>query len=288
MSTTLEMAQNCSLVFFITGCSSGFGRELAIAALASGFRVIATARTIETLKALEDLGAKSLSFDVNSPPDTLNELANKAIAIYGQVDYLVNNAGFTSGGAIEEHSPTEVLEQFNTNFFGLVNTTNAFLPHFRARGTGTLVNIGSVASTGGQPSAGIYAASKAAVDAVSDTWAKELAEYGIRSISVQPGNFRTEVLKPTNGRFAANKVDGYAMAHGVVEFLSKQYAGNEPGDPVKGAQNIITLVTKNGKLPLRLVLGDDAFPKLETFYKERLAELEATRELSTGTSFTQA
>ncbi|KAJ7356393.1 hypothetical protein DFH08DRAFT_1075605 [Mycena albidolilacea] len=278
------MTQNTS-VFLITGCSSGLGREIVIAALASGFRVIATARKVDTLTGLEEKGAKVLPLDVTSTPEALKEFAAKAIAIYGQIDYLVNNAGFAQGGAIEEHSPKEITDQFNTNFFGLVNTTDAFLPHFRARKAGTLVNISSVASIGGQPGAGIYAASKAAVDAVSDTWAQELAEYGIRSISVQPGNFRTEVLNPTNGRFASNVVDGYALAHGVVSFLSMHLAGKEPGDPVKGAKNIITVVTKEGQLPVRLALGDDAHPKLEKFYHERLGELEATRELSTGTSF---
>ncbi|KAJ7356401.1 putative short-chain oxidoreductase [Mycena albidolilacea] len=283
------MAQNTSPVFLVTGSSSGLGREIVIAALASGFRVIATARKVDTLTGLEEKGAKVLPLDVTSTPEALKEFAAKATSIYGQIDYLVNNAGFAQGGAIEEHSPKEITDQFNTNFFGLVNTTNAFLPHFRTRKAGTLVNISSVASLGGQPGAGVYAASKAAVDAVSDTWAQELAEYGIRSISVQPGTFRTEALKPVNARFAANVIEGnYALAHGVVDFLSKHVAGNEPGDPAKGAQNIIALVTKAGQLPLRFVVGDDGHPKLEKFYKERSAELEATRELGTGTNFVAA
>ncbi|KAJ6479453.1 putative short-chain oxidoreductase [Mycena vitilis] len=278
------MAATVSPVFLITGCSTGLGREMAMAALAKGFRVIATARRVETLTALDNLGAKTLTLDVTSSTTVLNEFATSAIAIYGQVDYIVNNAGFIQAGAVEEVSLAEALAQFNTNFFGLVNTTVAFLPHFRARRTGTLVNISSQGSCLGTPGGGLYCASKAAVDAISDTWAHELAEYGIRSISVQPGAFRTEVLQSTNARFAGESIEGYSLAHGVIGSLSN-FAGQEPGDTAKAARNIITVVTK-AEPPLRFVVGDDAFASLESFYRERLAEMESTRDLSTGTNYT--
>ncbi|KAJ7118900.1 putative short-chain oxidoreductase [Mycena epipterygia] len=281
------MSATNSPVFLITGCSSGFGRELTIAALNSGFRVIATARRVETLAPLEQRGAKVLALDVTSSEAELAEFAVKAIALYGEVDYLINNAGFVQGGAVEENSMAEVLRQFNTNFFGLVNTTNVFLPHFRARKTGTIVNISSQGSSMGTPGGGIYCASKAAVDAVSDTWAHELAEYNIRSISVQPGAFRTEVLQPTGnvGR-AAKVIEGYQLAHGVVDFMLKS-AGKEAGDTSKGAANIIAFVTDPARkqLPLRFVLGDDAFATLNAFYTQQLADMEGAKQWSTGTSY---
>ncbi|KAJ7671421.1 putative short-chain oxidoreductase [Mycena polygramma] len=262
------MSANASPVFLITGCSSGFGRDLAKAALNKGFRVIATARRVETLAALET---------------ALQEFATSAIAIYGQVDYLINNAGYIQGGAIEEVSPAQAIAQFNTNVFGLVNTTNAFLPHFRARRAGTLVNISSMSPMLVTPGSGWYAASKGALDALSDTWANELAEYGIRSISVQPGAFRTDVFQSNNLRLPETTIDGYQAAHGVAAMIP---VWQQPGDPAKGAHNIITLVTKPGSdLPLRFVIGDEAFPGAEKFYKARLAELEAVRPLGTGTSF---
>ncbi|KAJ6516728.1 hypothetical protein C8R47DRAFT_1088150 [Mycena vitilis] len=277
------MAANTSPVFLITGCSSGFGRDLAKAALDKGFRVIATARKIETLAALESLGAKALALDVTSTPAILQDFATSAIAIYGKVDFLVNNAGFVQGGAIEEVSPAQAMAQFNTNVFGLVNTTNALLPHFRARRTGTLVNIGSVGPLLGMPGSGWYAASKGAVDVLSDTWANELAEYGIRSISVQPGAFRTAVFQATNVRFPGKTIEGYQAAHAVADMIA---VWQQPGDPAKAARNIVTLVTKpDSDLPLRFVIGDDAFPGAEKFYKARLAELEVVRDLGTGTSF---
>ncbi|KAJ6546855.1 hypothetical protein B0H19DRAFT_1032175 [Mycena capillaripes] len=280
------MSTTNSPVFLITGCSSGFGRELALAALQSGFRVIATARRMDTLASLEKQGAKVLTLDITSSEAELAQFASKAVAIYGQIDYLVNNAGFLQAGAIEENSSAEALRQFNTNFFGLVSTTNAFLPHFRERRTGTIVNISSQGSSLGTPGGGIYCASKAAVDAVSDTWAHELAEYNIRSISVQPGAFRTEVLKSNNVSRAAKLIEGYQFAHGVIDFMGNG-AGQEPGDPAKAAANILAFVAdpERKQLPLRFVVGDDAFASLKGFYTQQLADMEAAKALSTGTNY---
>ncbi|KAJ7660206.1 hypothetical protein DFH06DRAFT_1089532 [Mycena polygramma] len=270
-----------SPVFLITGCSSGLGKELAPAALRSGFRVIATARRLESITSLEASGAKTLALDVTWSVQELAAVAAKAIVIYGQIDYLINNAGYAQGGAIEEVSPEEVLEQFNTNCFGLMNTTNAFLPHFHARRTGTIVNISSEIVATGVPGAGLYAATKAAVDAISDTWSGELAEYGVRSISVQPSGFRTEFFQQASSRNPGTTIEGYNAAHGTMKFLTSEYV--PPGDPVKGAHNIILLVTKP-EIPLRFPVGDDSFANFKAFYQKRLEEMEGTRELSTGTN----
>ncbi|KAK6993017.1 short-chain dehydrogenase/reductase family protein [Favolaschia claudopus] len=272
-----------SPVFLITGCSSGLGRELSIAALKRGFRVIATARKVETLAALEQQGAKTMYLDVTASESELVEFAAKAIAVYGQVDYLVNNAGYLLTGAIEETPRSDAVHLFTTNFFGLVSTTNAFLPHFRARKTGTIINVSSEAGTLGPPGIGIYAAAKSAINAVSDSWAHELAEYNIRSVSVQPGGFRTR----SGGIKAAEKsIEGYQAAHGVIHHINTT-GDTQPGDPAKGAEHIVTFVTdpKHQKLPLRFVLGDEAFAGIKQAYTQRLADMEATKEWSIGTSF---
>ncbi|KAJ7471416.1 dehydrogenase [Mycena galericulata] len=274
---------NNSPVFLITGCSSGLGRELALAALASGFRVIATARHPEALSDLEAHGAKSLALDVTASTQELADSAGKAIAIYGQVDYLVNNAGYAQGGCIEEISPAEALNQFNTNFFGLVNTTNAFLPYFRARRTGTLVNLSSQVTSSGTPGTGMYSASKAAIDAVSDTWANELAEYGIRSICVKVRE-TNEFFKQAMAHLPATPVDGYEALRTAMQAMVKKYGNAVPGDPAKCARNIIKVVTRP-EIPLRFAIGDDAVPNLKAFYQKRLEELEAFRDLNTGTNF---
>ncbi|KAJ7825509.1 hypothetical protein B0H14DRAFT_2368937 [Mycena olivaceomarginata] len=282
---------NSSPVFLITGYSTGLGRELALAALSSGFRVIATARHLETLGDLEHRGARVLSLDVTSAAPDLATFAEKAIAVYGQVDYLVNNAGFAQSGAIEEVSPEEASAQFNTNGFGLVNRPYPIsrclgilrrvpLAHFRSRRTGTLVNFNSEATCTAIPGIGIYTATKAAVE-ISDTWAHELAQYGIRSISIQPSGFRTEFFNIAGSRPAAKTIEGYKIVHGTFSFMATEYARTVPGDPVKAARNIIAPVTKPD-LPLRFA---DAFANLKAFYQKRLEEMEAVRELSIGTNF---
>jgi len=255
-----------------------------LAALNYGLRVIATARRPETLAPLKEKGAAALALDVTSPVEDLKKFATEAINVYGQVDYLVNNAGYLQGGAIEENTPEENLNQFNTNFFGLVNTTNAFLPHFRARRTGTIVNISSQGAVLGVTGGGIYCASKAAVDTISHTWANELREYGIRCVSVQPGAFRTAVAESSNLRVAKAHIDGYKAAHEWVAGFSAN-AGKERGDTAKAAVKIIDFIATDPQrqLPSRFAIGDDAYENVKNFHTQRLKEVEEWKELSTGT-----
>ncbi|KAJ6570894.1 putative short-chain oxidoreductase [Mycena vulgaris] len=271
-------------VVLITGCSTGLGRELALAALSCGLRVIATARRPETLAILEEKGAKALKLDVTASTDELKAFAHEALSIFGQVDYLINNAGFLQGGAIEETSAEENLAQFNTNFFGVVNVTNAFLPHFRVRKQGTIVNISSQGSTLGVAGAGIYCASKAALDAISDTWAHELADFNIRAISIQAGSFRTSVAESGNLKIAANKIEGYQAPHDwVVGF--NETAGKERGDPKIAAKKIIELISVDpGRaLPMRLAMGEDSYENVKRFSAKQLEDAETWKSVSTGT-----
>ncbi|KAF7316281.1 Short-chain dehydrogenase/reductase family protein [Mycena indigotica] len=274
-----------SAVFLITGCSSGFGYEMAKAALRRGFKVIATARRIETLKPLEELGAIALPLDVAAPPATLVSFAKQAWEVYGQVDYLVNNAGYVQGGAIEENTPEETLSQFNTNVFGVLNLTNAFLPYMRERRSGTIVNISSQGGSLNLVGAGIYCASKAAIDSFSDTWSRELAEFNVKCISIQPGAFRTPVSNSSNFRRGSNVIATYAAAtEGIVGFNSG--TGKERGDPAKGALRIVDFVTQaKGKLPLRWALGEDSFVNLRKVHESRIVEMDEFKEWSVGTDY---
>ncbi|KAJ7233271.1 putative short-chain oxidoreductase [Mycena haematopus] len=291
-------------VILITGCSTGFGRELARAALSSGLRVIATARRVETLSSLNEKGAKTLKLDVTASPEELRQFASNAISllsvpiafvpflqtclncssISGRIDYLVNNAGYLQGGAIEETTPEENLAQFNTNFFGVINLTNAFLPHWRTRKHGTIVNVSSQGAMLCIPGAGIYCASKAALDALSDTWAHELAGWKIRCMSIQLGAFRTSVAESGNLKVAAAKIDGYHGAHDwVAEF--NQSAGKERGDPAIAAAKVIELISKDPTrpLPMRLAIGEDAYENAKMFYESNLRDLGTWAAVSTGT-----
>jgi NAD(P)-dependent dehydrogenase (short-subunit alcohol dehydrogenase family) len=128
----------------------------------------------------------------------------------GHIDYLINNAGFVQGGAVEENSQEEVLAQFNTNFFAVINITNLFLPHFRQRKQGTIVNISSQGAVMFPHGFGIYCASKAAVDAISETWAQELADFNIRCVSIQVGLAR--VSRWTSLTFMSFSL-GWALSH---------------------------------------------------------------------------
>ncbi|KAJ7613652.1 dehydrogenase [Mycena polygramma] len=273
-------------VVLITGCSTGFGRELAKAALSANLRVIATARRPETLDSLKDQGAKTLKLDVTAPSDELKQFAAEALSLFGQVDYLINNAGFLQGGAIEENTHEENLAQFNTNFFGVINVTNAFLPHMRQRKRGTIVNVSSQGQWLCLAGAGIYCASKAAVDAVSATWASELKGFEIRCVSIQLGAFRTSVAESGSLKVAKARIDdsGYDGAHDwVVGF--NQRAGKEQGDPALAAAKIIALISDPARttLPVRLALGDDAYEYGKAFHEKELEELEKWKEVTTGT-----
>ncbi|KAK7017741.1 short-chain oxidoreductase [Favolaschia claudopus] len=271
-------------VVLITGCSTGFGKELAEAALSSGLRVIATARRPESMTSLSEKGAKTMKLDVTASPEELRQFASDAISIFGRVDYLINNAGFLQGGAVEENSHEENLAQLNTNFFGVINLTNAFLPDWRARKSGTIVNISSQGSMICVAGAGIYCAGKAALDAISDTWARELASFNIRCVSIQPGSFRTAVAESANTKIAAKKIEGYDSAHEWIDGFNKA-SGTQPGDPAVAAKKIIELISKKGELPMRLPIGDDAYENAKAFYEGRLKEIEAWKGYSTGMGF---
>ncbi|KAJ7644852.1 putative short-chain oxidoreductase [Roridomyces roridus] len=264
-------------VVLITGCSTGLGRELSLAALSSGFRVIATARRPETLKSLEEAGAKTLKLDVTSTCQDLAVFAAEAIALYGQVDVLINNAGYLQGGAVEENTDKENRAQFDTNFFGVINVTNAFLPHFRSRKSGTIVNISSQGSLLGLAGAGIYCASKAALEAISDTWARELAPFNIRSTSILLGAFRTAVAESTNLKITAKRIDGYDAGHDWVAAFNST-AGKERGDTKIAARKI-----RRKALPMRIAIGEDALEYLREFHARALESAEKWREVSTGT-----
>ncbi|KAF5372641.1 hypothetical protein D9758_005280 [Tetrapyrgos nigripes] len=271
-----------SPVILITGCSSGLGRSIATEALSRGLRVVATARRLEAISDLKEQGAKALALDITATQADLEQFAAKAIALFGQVDILVNNAGYYQFGAIEENSPEQIQAQFATNFFGLVNLTNTFLPHFRERKTGFIANIGSQSSYAAFPGAGIYGASKAAVDYVSQVWAKELKEFNIRTVSIGPGMFRTSAA--TNMIFQSKELSCYGGLHKQRD-MYVAYGGNEPGDPKKAAAKILDLVTSDKDVPGRLPIGDDAVALLAQTMQAETKELEAWSEFGKGTNF---
>ncbi|KAL0061807.1 hypothetical protein AAF712_011325 [Marasmius tenuissimus] len=268
-------------VILITGCSSGFGRMVATEALSRGLRVIATARRPETIADLRTKGAETLSLDITSDQKTLENFASNAIKIHGQIDILVNNAGYLQIGAMEEVSPEQLRAVFETNFFGTVNITTAILPHFRERRTGLIVNISSVSAFSPFPGMGIYGTTKAALDSASKAWGKELAPFNVRSVSINPGRFRTSIGSVL--KTPSREIDAYSELHKGLEWY-RANAGKEPGDPQKAARKILDAITSNEELPARLVLGDNAILSLEADVQAQVKNMERWREFGKGTN----
>lgn len=282
MSVTSPSA---SPVWFITGCSSGFGRELALAVLARGWRCVATARNQASLDDLApDAGEHLLrvSLDVTDPAQ-IDAAVALAQARFGGIDVLVNNAGYGYQSSIEEGDEREIRAQFDANTFGLFAMTRAVLPGMRAKKRGHVVNITSVAGLAGFPGSGYYAASKHAIEGFSDALLAEAGPLGIKVTCVEPGPFRTDWA----GRSLVqtpNRIEDYAETAGARMKRTAQGSGHQPGDPARAAQAMIR-VTEVEKPPRHLVLGAFGVDAVSQRLRAALADIEAWRETSLGTDY---
>lgn len=252
------MSASPTPVWFITGCSTGFGRELARLVLARGWRAVVTARNpdqvTDLIKGHEDR-AIALKLDVTDE----SQIATAAKAAYdrfGQIDVLVNNAGYGYMAAIEEGEDSEVRAMFEANFFGLVSMTRAVLPGMRARHSGCIVNISSIGGIASFPATGYYHATKYAVEGLSDSLSQEVGPLGIKVVIVEPGPFRTNWAGPSIKQSAIRIAD-YDATAGVRRTQTEARSGKQPGDPVRAAEAIIAAVQSDSP-PLHLVLGKPA------------------------------
>lgn len=272
-------------VWFITGSSTGFGRELAEELLENGHKVIATARKTEAIADLVEKypeTARALRLDVTKNDEIKQAIAD-SIEAFGRIDVLVNNAGYGSMGAIEEFDESQIRRQFDTNFFGAVNVLREALPQLREQKSGHIVNVSSVGGFVSFPSAGIYCASKFALEAVSESLAGELASSGIKVTIVEPGAFRTN--------FNAGALDVAANLRPEIYETTTQFLGwlrdndgKQPGDPRKAAQAIIKAV-ESENAPLRLPLGEDAIQTIEGELENVKNDIAPWRETGVDTTF---
>jgi NAD(P)-dependent dehydrogenase (short-subunit alcohol dehydrogenase family) len=274
-----------SKVWFITGCSTGFGRELAKQALQAGDQVVVTARKPDDIKDIVDEFPETsiaVALDVTQPSQ-VRESVEKAIARFGRIDVLVNNAGIGYFGAIEESEDDEVRRMFEINFFGLAAMTKEVLPIMRKQRSGHVVNISSIGGLVAFPAVGFYNATKFAVTGYSEALAKETAHLGIKVTVVAPSGFRTDWA----GRSANNSkivIDDYApSAHQNKESI-RGYSGSQPGDPVRAAQAIIKAVN-DPQPPLRLLLGVAALKGARNKLTELQKDFDAWEETTTGADF---
>jgi NAD(P)-dependent dehydrogenase (short-subunit alcohol dehydrogenase family) len=269
-------------VWLVTGAGRGMGVDIAKAALAADHAVVATARKTDTVTAAigeaDDLLAVSL--DVTDPA-TAQAAVQAAIDRFGRIDVLVNNAGNFNAGFFEEISPEDFRAQIETTLFGPVNVTRAVLPVMRAQRSGLVVTISSTAGVVGQEFCTAYAASKFGVEGWMESLAREVASFGIRTMIVEPGFFRTELLSPESTKYAVASIDDYAERTAQTVAGWKGMNGQQGGDPAKLADALVQLAGLD-EPPVRFAAGADAVATVEQKAKDLLAQVNAHRELSSN------
>lgn len=272
-------------VWLITGSSTGFGRILAEIVLKKGDRVIATARKPEQLADLITQypeTAFAVSLDVTNKAE-IQTAIEQAIAKFGRIDVLVNNAGYGLIGALEEVSDAQIQRNFNTNLFGAINVMRAVLPIMRSQQSGHIINMSAIAGFSNELGFSIYGGAKFALEGVSEALQGEVAPLGIKVTIVEPGPFRTDFIGRSLDR-ASEQMDAYQDTVGKFLNFLDNIEGKQPGDPRKAAEAIIKVVNSDNP-PLRLVLGKYAYSKFRQKLASLTAELDAWEEIAANTDF---
>jgi NAD(P)-dependent dehydrogenase (short-subunit alcohol dehydrogenase family) len=269
-------------VWVITGAGRGMGTEIARAALVAGHAVVATGRNPEKVAAA--VGAADdllvVKLDVTAPSDA-EATVQAALERFGHIDVLVNNAGNFYAGFFEEISPEDFRAQVETTLFGPIHVTRAVLPVMRAQGSGLVVTISSIAGIVGGEFNSAYAALKFALEGWMESLTPEVAPFGIRTMIVEPGFFRTELLTPESTNYAEPSIDDYAERTEQTVAAWKGMNGQQGGDPAKLSMALVQLASKD-EPPLRWVAGADAVANVEQKAKDLLTQVDAYRELSSN------
>lgn len=245
-------------VWLITGCSTGFGRELAILALENGYKVAVTSRNLNDVKDItEKYKSNSIAIQLDmTKPEELKVAVSKTFSTFGRIDVLVNNAGIGYFASMEESKAEEIRKMFEVNFFGLTALTQLVLPFMRKQRSGHIINISSIGGLVGFPAVSFYNATKFAVVGLSEALAKETAPLGIKVTIVCPSGFRTDWA----GRSANEdpiEIEDYKETAGLNRDNIRNKSGKQAGDPQRAAKEIL-LMTENEKPPLYLLLGSAA------------------------------
>ena len=269
-------------VWFITGAGRGLGIDIAKAALAAGHAVVATGRNPDkaALAVGENENLLAVKLDVTNPADATAAIA-AAVDRFGRIDVLVNNAGNFYAGFFEEITPEDFRAQIETTMFGPINVTRAALPVLRAQRSGLLVTISSTAGIAGGEFLSAYAASKFGVEGWAESLAPEVAPFGIRTMIVEPGFFRTELLTPESTSYAASTIGDYSERTEQTVTAWKGMNGLQGGDPAKLAVALVQLAELD-EPPLRFAAGLDAVGVFEARAKELQVQADAHRELSSN------
>jgi NAD(P)-dependent dehydrogenase (short-subunit alcohol dehydrogenase family) len=272
-------------VWFVTGSSSGFGQAVSEAVIDHGDLLVATARDVDDIAAFAKRGGKSvqvLPLDVTDAA-AAKKAVDDAVAHFGRVDVVFNNAGYGHVGAVEELSEAELRQQVEVDFFGVVNVTRAALPHMRKQHSGHFIQMSSLNGIEPLPGGAFYTAAKFAVKGFSESLAGEVAHLGIKVTILEPEPFRTRFLGEDSAKWA-RPIGDYDASVGKVRRALKEMDGKQPGDPARAAQAIIKAV-EAAHPPLRLPLGQMALDHIRAALDAEAKELEIWAHLSTTTEF---
>ena len=269
-------------VWLVTGAGRGMGVDIAKAALAAGHAVVATARNTDTVTAAlgQDEDLLVVKLDVTDPADA-QAAVTAAVERFGRIDVLVNNAGNFYAGFFEEISPQDFRAQVETTLFGPMSVTRAVLPVMRAQRSGLVVAISSTAGIVGQEFCTAYAAAKFGVEGWIESLAPEVAPFGIGTMLVEPGFFRTQLLTPESTNYAQPSIDDYAERTTQTVAAWNAMNGQQAGDPAKLANALVQLASQD-EPPLRFVAGADAIATVKQKAKDLLVQADAYRELSSN------
>jgi NAD(P)-dependent dehydrogenase (short-subunit alcohol dehydrogenase family) len=284
----MKIDESAKPVWFITGCSSGFGRALAERVLLHGHRCVVTARNagqIADIVAAHPKAALALALDVTDERQRRDAIA-RAEDAFGRIDVLVNNAGHGYSAAIEEGDESDIRAMFDTNFFGLAAMTRSVLPGMRARARGHIINISSIGGLVANPASGYYCATKFAVEGLSEALAKEVAPLGIRVTIIEPGPFRTD-FQGRSMRPVKRTIDAYAGTAGARRAQLRESSGKQAGDPARAADAIINVV-ESADPPLHLVLGRIGVGRVREKLRGLLQSVDASEATSIGADFPES
>jgi NAD(P)-dependent dehydrogenase (short-subunit alcohol dehydrogenase family) len=269
-------------VWLITGAGRGMGVDIANAALAAGYKVVATGRNTDRVaKAIgESENLLVVKLDVTSPADA--EAAVKAaVDKFGTIDVLVNSAANFYAGFFEELKPNDIEQQIATNLYGPMNVTRAVLPVMRKNRSGHIISISSIAGLVGTEYTSAYNASKFALEGWMESLGLEVAPFGIKTTIVEPGYFRTELLEPASTTWPQNTIKNYAKRSATLRSAFEGVNGKQPGDPAKLADALIKIASQN-EPPKRWLAGADAVRDAEKKISDLQQQINAYRDLSTS------
>jgi NADP-dependent 3-hydroxy acid dehydrogenase YdfG len=275
-------------VWLITGCSTGFGREIAKAAIKAGYKVAATARNRDAITELiqgNEANVLALKLDVTNP-EQIKQSVSDTLGKFGRIDVLVNNAGIGYFSSVEESSEEETRRMFETNFWGLMHMTNAVLPQMRSQRSGHIINFSSIGGLASYSVLGYYHATKYAVEGISESLAQEITPFNIHVTLIEPGAFRTDWA----GRSPVKTRPVIADYQETLNPMFDMFAGingHQPGDPKKAAEAVIN-VAESQNPPLRLLIGNDAYQGAVSKFSKLLTQIEEQKAVTAGTDFSNS